>query len=189
MGIARVLEWVLSSPMHRDPQPGGRPERLGKRRERGVGVHDHRVEGGVEPRHRALVVLVLADRPLHEDVAQAADDLRPVGAERGGRVQQRQQLELELPPAERVHLDEQHGRPGPGQRLDEQLGPPRAGLLDGERGVVADQLVVGVVAERRQVEHVHPAGTLVPPGNRPPLSSSTSNRSVRPSASRSERAR
>ena len=34
-----------------------------------------------------------------------------------------------------------------------------------------------------------PAGTLVPAGNRPPLSSRTSNRSVRPSASRSERAR
>ena len=152
--------------VHRHPQRGGRLERLLQRRERRVGVHDDRVERGVEPGDRALVVLALAGRALHEDVPQAADDSRPVGAERGHRVQQRHQLELELPPAERVHLDQQHRRPGLVQRRQQQLGPPRAGLLDLVRRVVADQLAVRVVAERRQVEHAHP-GRHGGPGREP----------------------
>ena len=48
--------------VHRHPQRGGRLEGLLQRRERRVGVHDDRVERGVEPGDRALVVLALAGR-------------------------------------------------------------------------------------------------------------------------------
>ena len=143
--------------VHGHAQRDSRTERLLQGREPGVRVDQYRVEVLVRHPARAVVVALLVASAADQDVAQAAGDEGGVAGRARG-PEERHQLARELPASEREELDQQHvGSRGAEGLLDHRQAQ-LDGFLDREPPVPADQRVVGVETQRRQVHDVDRGG-------------------------------
>ena len=146
--------------MDRDGEWCGRPEGVVETGELRVRVHEDRVEVSVGQAHDALVVPGLVVAATHQDVADAAHDARPFGPDRVHRIEQWQQLELELLAAEGIAARSAPLRVARWQLVEDDAWPLAHRGLHRPLWIVADQFEVRVVTERRQVDDAYALGNL-----------------------------
>ena len=100
----------------------GERKAVAERREGRVAMHHHQVEMAVDDLDRLFVAAGL--HPLLQYVAHRGDQRR-LGCHRSDGVEQRQQLEAHLPPAERIGLDHHDVRPDFGEGREQHVAAAR----------------------------------------------------------------